>query len=152
MAKKQAKKPRANRTTVKRATAKPPPLWQAKFLDTLKNTNCVGVAARAAGIGRQTAYDRRKANAEFATLWVESKQMSIEEVETTLRHRALSGIQKAIWYRGEVVGHETVYDHVLLLAWLNANFPEKYRAGYEIGKIVDALSKRNAAGSDADRP
>lgn len=61
------------------------------FLDTLRETCNVSEAARAAGIGRRTAYDWRDADEAFAAEWDDAEDEAIDKLEKVARDRAIDG-------------------------------------------------------------
>lgn len=74
-----AKPRRTSRTTRARET----------FLATLRETCNVSVAARAAKIGRSTAYDWRRDDPEFAAAWDDAEEEAVDALEMRARERAL---------------------------------------------------------------
>jgi hypothetical protein len=141
MAKKRAKKPATDATPSKKMPQFRTAVWEDKFIEALKNSNCVGYAANMAGIDRTTAYKHRQDNPAFVERWNDAKEMSVEEVEVTMRHRVMNGVSKGIYYQGKLIATEQVYNTALMCAWLNANCPEKYRQNYDLEKVVAALRK-----------
>lgn len=61
------------------------------FLKTLAETCNVSEAARAAGLGRRTAYDWRDADATFASAWTDAEESSADKLEQVAYERAISG-------------------------------------------------------------
>lgn len=61
------------------------------FLEQLRLTCNVSHAARAAGIGRRTAYDWRDADPGFAAAWDEAEEEAIDALELAARERAIDG-------------------------------------------------------------
>ncbi len=55
--------------------------WQQAFLDSLLSTPNVTVACRAAQISRQQAYRVRGDDPQFAALWQEALDKSVDELE-----------------------------------------------------------------------
>ncbi|MBU0781005.1 MAG: hypothetical protein KKC72_13305 [Alphaproteobacteria bacterium] len=78
-AKKAAKPRRTSRTDRARET----------FLATLRETCNVSAAARAAKIGRSTAYDWRDADEAFAAAWDDAEEEAVDALEMRARERAL---------------------------------------------------------------
>ncbi|MDP2372762.1 hypothetical protein [Reyranella sp.] len=65
--------------------ASPTPKKLATFLRHLEESGSVSFAARRAGIGRNTVYERRKVDPAFASGWRDAVAMAVE----TLRDRAI---------------------------------------------------------------
>jgi hypothetical protein len=78
-AKKATKPRRTSRTDRARET----------FLATLRETCNVSAAARAAKIGRSTAYDWRDADEAFASAWDDAEEEAVDALEMRARERAL---------------------------------------------------------------
>jgi len=96
------------------------PLRQAAFLGVLAETLCVSAAARAVGMGRESAYRlREKPGAEsFAAAWDKvlanpgESRMSTHDL---LWHRAEYGKIRPVMRRGRCVGMTTSLDNDALI-------------------------------------
>jgi hypothetical protein len=64
---------------------------RAEFLRVFSETCNVSEAARAAGIGRRSAYDWREADAEFAADWDEAEAVAVDKLEHVAWQRATDG-------------------------------------------------------------
>ena len=62
-----------------------------KFIDTLAVQGTVSHAAQAAGVSRNTAYRWRHEDLEFASLWEEAHDNAVDEVDSVVYQKALSG-------------------------------------------------------------
>lgn len=62
------------------------------FLAVLAKQCNVSEAARAAGIGRRTAYTWREADPEFAAAWDEAEQEAVDKLEKVAWERASKGV------------------------------------------------------------
>lgn len=80
---------RRPRTAKPRATDLP--AWSKAFLSELAATSNVSASARNAGIATTTAYDARRANAEFNRLWQQALCEGYDHLEMELLHRLRSG-------------------------------------------------------------
>jgi hypothetical protein len=94
--------------------------WPAKFLSVLASSCNVSRAARLAKVGRQTAYDRRTSNAEFAKAWDHAIETGVDALEYEARRRAMDG------YRDN-----KRYSDLLMIFLLKAHRPEKYRDNFK---------------------
>lgn len=65
--------------------------WAPAFLAALERSGMVSEAARAAGVGRRTAYDRRERDEQFAQAWDEALEAATEELEQEAVRRAMDG-------------------------------------------------------------
>ncbi len=95
--------------TAKKGTTKPRRDWTKRFLDRLTEIGIVTDACLAAGINRNTAYVRRRADTGFATAWDDAVETAIGGMEVEARRRAIDG------------------SDVLLMFLLKALRPEMYR-------------------------
>jgi hypothetical protein len=136
---------RTNRTRPRRSA----PDWAPRFLERLAQTANIHAACLAAGVGRQTVYDRRNADADFARAMAEALEDACDLLEAEARRRAHDGVDEPVIYKGEpmgawvdqggaVVGKDTPgarlvpltvkrHSDALLLALLKAHRPQLYR-------------------------
>lgn len=61
-----------------------------RFLGALREGHTVTVAARAAGVTRETAYDHRRKDPAFAREWGEAYEEGTELLEDAMREKALA--------------------------------------------------------------
>src|SRR3990170_2088581 len=122
--------------------------WEAAFIEALRQTANVSRAARMAGVGRRTVYDRRKASEAFREAWDDAREEAADLLEAEARRRAVEGIEEPVHYHGEVCGYVSRYSDTLLIFLLKAARPEKYRERYnlehtgESGGAVEASDAR----------
>lgn len=79
------------------------------FLATLAQTGNVTRAARAIQIERSTAYKHKRKDPRFAEAWGDAENAALDTLEAALRDRALNGVEKGIYHKGELVDYETQY-------------------------------------------
>lgn len=89
--------------------------WRLRFLDALRMTGIVTVAAKTAGIHRDTAYFERSQDPLFAKDWQEALDRGVDMLEDVAKQRAYDG------------------SDLLLIFLLKAHRPEKYR---EVTKTI----------------
>lgn len=113
--------------------------WGPAYLTALGQTGWIGAAAKAAGICRQTVWDRRKCDPEFREAEKAVREQAGELLEDEAWRRALGGIARfkfgsdgrpLIDPRTRAPYFEIEYSDKLLLALLKAYRPEKFRDGY----------------------
>ena len=97
-----------------------------KFIAVLSESCNVSEAARAAGIGRQTAYEWRAADPSFAAEWEEAEQYAADRLEREAWRRAVEGTQKPVFHKGEVCGFISEYSDRMLEILLKGHKPEKF--------------------------
>lgn len=95
-------------------------------------------SATLAGIGRQSAYDWRRDDAEFAAAWDDAVDQAADRMEREALRRAVEGVDEPVYQGGELVGYVRKYSDTLLIFLLKAARPEKYRERAEVrqtGKV-----------------
>lgn len=98
------------------------------FLRTLAETGNMIVACAAAGYKNSAAVNRLKRdNAAFANAFNEALEAASDVLEAEAVRRALKGVKKDIYYKGEVVGEEFIYSDSLLAMLLKGAKAEKYQ-------------------------
>lgn len=129
----------------------------AKFFKALADGLSVTGAAEHAGIGRNTVYDWRKDDKEFAAAMDAASESGTDGLEDEARRRAVDGIREMVLYQGKPVlwspqGYdaegkatgplEPLYRHrysdTMLAMQLNGRRPEKYRHRPEATPPPDA--------------
>lgn len=114
----------------------PAPIWtpekEAAFFAALADTANVTRACKAVDIARQTAYDRREADAGFAARWEKALQLGVEGLEDEATRRAFEGTDKPVFYEGRPCGTIREYSDTLTIFLLKAHKPEKYRERYDV--------------------
>ncbi len=100
--------------------------WRGAFIERLRATGNVTLAARGAGVSRQEVYKARNRNKTFRRLWNEALEEAVDLLDGEARRRA-TGIKRDIYYAGKVVGEENVYSDSLLMFLLKAHRPTLYR-------------------------
>ena len=106
--------------------------WRPAFIEALRRTGNVTLAARYAGRSRNQAYHVRRRSEDFAAQWDEALEEGTDLLDAEARRRAVTGIDKPVYYKGEVVGSITKYSDRLLMFLLRAHRPQKFRDG---GKV-----------------
>ncbi len=93
--------------------------WQTLFLESLRETPNVSLACASCGISRQQAYRVRGDDPQFAALWQEALDKSVDELEQRAFQIAMEG------------------DTNLLQFILRAHRPETYRETqrHEVGLV-----------------
>ena len=106
--------------------------WKPLFLDTLRGTGNVRLAASNADVARQVAYRARDSSAKFRAAWDEALEEARELLEAEARRRAAIGVDEPVFYQGQVVGQIRKYSDNLLMFLLKAHWPEKFRENHAI--------------------
>jgi hypothetical protein len=139
-----ARRPRHDGWTVERQTA---------FLEALAACGCVTHAARAVGMSRQSAHNlyNRPSAVAFRRAWEAALDCALRLVEDGIFSRAINGVARPIFYRGEQVGEYRHYDERLGMFLLRYRRPHRYA---EIAKLPPPLviPGREGEGPDPDEP
>ncbi len=106
--------------------------WKPTFLAALRELPVVAHACKAVGIERSTAYRAREADPEFAQAWDDAMEEGIDRAEQEAFRRAVAGYEKPVWYKGELVGTETVHSDALLALILKGRRKKVYAERTEL--------------------
>lgn len=108
---------------------------QIAFIEALAETACVETACRRVGVTRQSAYRlrRRECGAPFRAAWDNALDHALHQLEEAALARALHGVPRPIFYKGEQVGEWREYDERLTMFLLRARRPQRF------GKWIDRM-------------
>ena len=99
---------------------------RVRFLGVLRETANVARAAREAGLATSGLYRYRAGHAAFAEQWDAAVAEALDALEDALIHRAKHGTERAVFYRGDVVGSVKTYSDALGMFVLRGRRPEIY--------------------------
>ena len=91
-------------------------------------TNSPTLAARFSRITKQTIYNHRKWDSEFAAQWQEAVEHAVELLHSRCFQRALEGDCEPVFYMGKPVGYVRRFDSRLQIELLRAYKPERFKA------------------------
>lgn len=80
----------------------------------------------------------RERDPVFRGAMLEAKLRFAESLESEAHRRAVIGVKKDVYYKGDVVGEVTEYSDQLLTTLLKANMPDKYRERVDVNLDVAA--------------
>jgi hypothetical protein len=125
---------------------------QRAFVEELADCGVVREAAARVGMSEQSAYRlRRRAGAEaFNLAWEAAVQIGMDRLRSVAYERAVLGMPKARYYRGEKVGEDRVYSDRLLIYLLgrerrSCNSGRTHRAVTEWDRWMEAIEAGLAA-------
>src|SRR5204862_7540470 len=95
-----------------------------KLLSSLGN---VSKAAQSISISRNTAYEHKKADTDFAAAWDDIQDAVADAMEQELIRRSTKGYIEPVYYKGEIVGKIRKFSDRLLEFGLKGKRPEIYR-------------------------
>lgn len=96
------------------------------FLSVLRETCNVSEAARAANMGRRTAYEWRDADEAFAADWDDAEQEAADKLEREAWRRAVEGTDKPVTFQGAITATYKEYSDRMLEILLKAHRPDKF--------------------------
>ena len=73
----------------------------------------------------------RRHSEDFAAQWDDALGEGVDLLEAEARRRAVTGVEKPVYYKGKVVGSTTKYSGKLLMFLLKAHDP-KFRDGVKV--------------------
>jgi hypothetical protein len=109
--------------------------WTDKFLKALAAVPNIAAACRLAKVTRKAAYDRRKADPDFAAAWDEAIDAAVDDLVGEAWRRASFGTERPVFYMGEECGVVQEYSDGLLMFLLKAHRRQVYgdKAQVEVG-------------------
>ena len=101
--------------------------WKPFFLAMLILEGTIASAAREAGVSYRTVMAQRQKDKDFAAAMLDAVELHTQRLEKEAIRRAVDGVEKAVYFRGVVVGKERQYSDGLLQFLLRARRPDVYR-------------------------
>ena len=102
------------------------PPWADKFFALLAEHGLIHKAARDAGTTAKQVAKYREGNEAFEEYTQQALESSNDILEMEARRRAVDGIEREIYYKGEVVGYEQQYSDTLLVKMLEAKRKQEF--------------------------
>lgn len=100
---------------------------QIAFCAALAATCNVTKACAAVDIARQTAYEWKHEDPDFAERWAEALKIGAEALEDQAKVRAFDGVPEPVFHLGKQVSTVTKYSDTLTIFLLKGANPEKFR-------------------------
>ena len=105
-----------------------PHTWKAGFIESLRRTGNVSVAARTVDIERKVAYNAKETDPIFAADWEDAIEEATDALEFEARRRALEGIPVESYDKdGNLRSTRMEYSDTLMIVLLKAHRPEKFK-------------------------
>lgn len=111
------------------------------FLETLRKTCNVTLAAQAAGVSSSTAYKHRQDDVIFAERWDEALSEGIDLLEAKAHQRAFEGVNEPVFWQGQEIGFVRKYSDGLTMFLLKAHRPDKYRERSQVDQNVTGATQ-----------
>jgi hypothetical protein len=93
------------------------------FFALLGSGNSVSRACEEAGYIRQVVYAWKAKDQKFYERWRDAQSQSVDMFDEVIRRRCLDGVTQPVFYKGEIVGHKTIFSDQLLMTWLRYKNP-----------------------------
>jgi hypothetical protein len=97
------------------------------FLETYEATGNISRSADLSGISCGTHYRWLREDPEYATMFEEAHSRACDALEAEARRRAVEGVEKPVFYRGQIVGCIREYSDRMLELLLKAKKPREFR-------------------------
>ncbi len=107
------------------------PQIQTAFLKLYRECGVINTCAHTLQISPETPRQHALKHEDFKEGMAEALQDYRDMLENEAHRRAVTGIKRAIYYKGEVVGHELLYSDRILELKLKRNIPE-YRDKFSL--------------------
>jgi hypothetical protein len=121
---------------------------QVDFIQALAATACVEEACRAVGMSDRSAYalrSRPRARS-FRGAWDAALDIGMQRLEQAAFGRAVQGVARPVFYKGEQVGEWREYDERLAMFLLRYRRPDRF------GAWLDRAFPAGVASEDGDDP
>lgn len=101
---------------------------QIAFIEALAETACVEEACRRVGMSDSSAYRlrRRPSGGPFREAWDAALDYAVHRLEQAAIGRALNGVPRPVFYKGEQVGEWREYDERLAMFLLRHRRPARF--------------------------
>jgi hypothetical protein len=101
------------------------------FLAAFAETGNITAASKLSGISRQAHYDWMNDDLDYPALFKVADQQAAENLESEARRRAVQGVNKPVFYKGEECGAVREYSDTLLIFLLKGAMPDKYSEKFQ---------------------
>jgi len=102
------------------------PLVRDAFVDALRMSGVVHVAAAKTGVPRASLYRARRAFPSFAAAWDRALGQPMDGLEAVLLDRVINGVERRRYHGGTLIDTFREYPEKLAIVMLKAHLPETY--------------------------
>jgi hypothetical protein len=99
---------------------------QAAFIEALAETGCVQASCRRVGMSDSSAYRLRLREPAFTEAWDAALDVGIARLEEAAMARALGGVPRPVFYKGEQVGEWRHHDERLTMFLLRQRLSRRF--------------------------
>ena len=111
---------------MKRVMNNRPDEWQPRFIEALRELGHVGDSCQLAKVSKQTVYNYRRDDPDFAAAWDAAIEDAAWSLEDEAWRRCRDGVDKPIIYKGMITGTMKEYSDTLLMFMLKGIKPDKF--------------------------
>ena len=97
-----------------------------QILKQLEKTGNLRGSCAKFGVSEQTWFYHIKKDPVLKEMYDAAKGKALNRLTEVAHDRAINGTDKPVYYKGELVGHEKIYDNRLLETLLRAHDPDTY--------------------------
>lgn len=102
------------------------------LLETIRTTGSIPHACLEIGITTRDLTRLRKKSVMLDEMVLDAVEIATADLEVEARRRAVEGVEKGVYFKGELVETEKVYSDTLLRDLLKANNPDKFRERVDV--------------------
>jgi len=119
---------------------------QIAFIEALAETACVEDACRRVGMSDTSAYRlrRRPRGAPFREAWDAALDYAVHRLEQAALGRALNGVARPVFYKGEQVGEWREFDERLTMFLLRNRRPARFGKWLDKVLVADPFAQEDA--------
>lgn len=113
------------------------------FLAAYVRVASITKAAEIAGISRESHYEWKASDPDYARAFEAAKQIACETLEDEAVRRAHEGVDEPVYQGGQLVGTIRKYSDTLLIFLMKGAMPEKYkdRVSNEISGSMNLIDR-----------
>jgi len=100
--------------------------WIETYVEALRATGLEAESRKAAGVSKRVVANQLEIDPDFAAAVEDATEMWADLLEKEAFRRAVTGIEKGVYYQGEKVDSELQYSDTLLSQMLKAYRKDRY--------------------------
>jgi len=100
--------------------------WESRFLAALRDTGNITASCMHARCHREQAYRLSKRDPAFKAQWGIALEIATDKLKMVARNRAIKGVKKPIYYKGELIDHVYEPSDRLMELLLRAHDPDNF--------------------------
>lgn len=125
------------------------PEKQVEYLQHLKESGNLSLAAAKTGISYSTVLRQRKRNKKFDEMINIARSEALGELVSVAKDRAIKGVEEPVFYKDQQIGTRTVYDNNLLWKLIESNERGSYNKKEATGNTSVTVNTQINASDDS---